>query len=152
MEADEDHQNLSLMRATSANARVMIVDSSRVISRGYWFYLYKARTSSELQMGGFHSQASIQSAQDGNVSLNSNPMEMEHSVHVSQPDYSVRGKGLASASGVKRPSFQLHQAVVGGSLRSTLKRARAGDSDDSSSAATSEPEQAGDAEHTRPEK
>uniref|UniRef100_A0A803QWQ4 Uncharacterized protein n=1 Tax=Cannabis sativa TaxID=3483 RepID=A0A803QWQ4_CANSA len=33
------------MKATSANARVMIMDFSKVISRGYWFYLYKARTS-----------------------------------------------------------------------------------------------------------
>ncbi|KAM6556101.1 hypothetical protein CsatB_003120 [Cannabis sativa] len=61
---------------------------------------------------------------------------------MNQPDFSVCGKGLASASGVKRPSFQYHQAVIGGSLRSTLKRARAGDSEDSSSAATSDPEQA----------
>uniref|UniRef100_A0A803QGZ0 RNase H type-1 domain-containing protein n=1 Tax=Cannabis sativa TaxID=3483 RepID=A0A803QGZ0_CANSA len=49
------------------------------------------------------------------------------------PDPAVRGKGLASASGVKRPSFQPHSVVVGGSVRSQLKRARAGDREDESS-------------------
>uniref|UniRef100_A0A803PAT1 Zinc knuckle CX2CX4HX4C domain-containing protein n=1 Tax=Cannabis sativa TaxID=3483 RepID=A0A803PAT1_CANSA len=46
-----------------------------------------------------------------------------------QPDLQVKGKGLACASGVKRPCFQPFQAQVGGSLRSMLKRARAGESE-----------------------
>ncbi|XP_060959714.1 uncharacterized mitochondrial protein AtMg00310-like [Cannabis sativa] len=44
MEADEDHHDFFIMGATSAIARVMIMDLSRVIPRGYWFYLYKARS------------------------------------------------------------------------------------------------------------
>uniref|UniRef100_A0A803Q7V2 Reverse transcriptase zinc-binding domain-containing protein n=1 Tax=Cannabis sativa TaxID=3483 RepID=A0A803Q7V2_CANSA len=57
---------------------------------------------------------------------------------VSSPlDHMVHGKGLASASGVKRPSFISQQAVVGGSFRSQLKRVRASDrEEDSSSAST----------------
>uniref|UniRef100_A0A803NPB2 Zinc knuckle CX2CX4HX4C domain-containing protein n=1 Tax=Cannabis sativa TaxID=3483 RepID=A0A803NPB2_CANSA len=68
------------------------------------------------------------------------------------PDSQVRGKGLACASGVKRPTFQACQANVGGSMRSMLKRARAGDVDVSGSSSIPPDEQAGDAEHTRPEK
>uniref|UniRef100_A0A803NLI2 Rhamnogalacturonan lyase domain-containing protein n=1 Tax=Cannabis sativa TaxID=3483 RepID=A0A803NLI2_CANSA len=49
---------------------------------------------------------------------------------VGQPDSSVRGKGLDFASGVKRASFQSHQASLGGSLRSMLKQAHANDRDD----------------------
>ncbi|XP_060964677.1 uncharacterized protein LOC133033669 [Cannabis sativa] len=68
------------------------------------------------------------------------------------PDSQVRGKGLACASGVKRPTFQACQASVGGSMRSMLKRARAGDVDVTGSSSIPQDEQAGDAEHTRPEK
>ncbi|XP_060958534.1 uncharacterized protein LOC133030196 [Cannabis sativa] len=74
------------------------------------------------------------------------------STEVGQPDSLVRGKGLASASGVKRPSFQPQQVVVGGSVRSQLKRARAGDREEESSSASTDMEQAGGALHTRPEK
>uniref|UniRef100_A0A803PZX0 RNase H type-1 domain-containing protein n=1 Tax=Cannabis sativa TaxID=3483 RepID=A0A803PZX0_CANSA len=56
-----------------------------------------------------------------------------------QPDPFVRGKGIASALGVKRPSFQSHQAVVGGFLRSTLMGARGGDREGGPSATTLEP-------------
>uniref|UniRef100_A0A803PA23 Zinc knuckle CX2CX4HX4C domain-containing protein n=1 Tax=Cannabis sativa TaxID=3483 RepID=A0A803PA23_CANSA len=69
-----------------------------------------------------------------------------------QPDSSVRGKGLASASGVKRASFQSHQLMVGGSLRETLKRARANDNDDATTLADLSLEQAGVAGHSRPGK
>uniref|UniRef100_A0A803PBN6 Zinc knuckle CX2CX4HX4C domain-containing protein n=1 Tax=Cannabis sativa TaxID=3483 RepID=A0A803PBN6_CANSA len=88
----------------------------------------------------------------GDLALDTHTMELEADALTGQPDLVVRGKGLVSASGVKRPSFQAHQAVVGGSLRSTLKRAHAGDSGDGSSATNSDSEQAGDAEHIRPEK
>uniref|UniRef100_A0A803NVY3 Zinc knuckle CX2CX4HX4C domain-containing protein n=1 Tax=Cannabis sativa TaxID=3483 RepID=A0A803NVY3_CANSA len=53
-----------------------------------------------------------------------------------QPDPTVQGRSLASASGVKRASFQSQQIMVGGSLRETLKRARANDSDDTTTLAT----------------
>uniref|UniRef100_A0A803Q009 DUF4283 domain-containing protein n=1 Tax=Cannabis sativa TaxID=3483 RepID=A0A803Q009_CANSA len=59
-----------------------------------------------------------------------------------QPDPDVRGKGLASASDVKRPSFQPHHAVVGSSVRSQLKRARSGEREDESSVDTTNLEQA----------
>uniref|UniRef100_A0A803QGZ7 Zinc knuckle CX2CX4HX4C domain-containing protein n=1 Tax=Cannabis sativa TaxID=3483 RepID=A0A803QGZ7_CANSA len=67
-------------------------------------------------------------------------------------DPSVKGKGLACASGVKRPCFQPSQAAVGGSLRSMLKRARGGEAEFAESLPSDAVEQAGDAEHTRPEK
>uniref|UniRef100_A0A803Q947 Reverse transcriptase domain-containing protein n=1 Tax=Cannabis sativa TaxID=3483 RepID=A0A803Q947_CANSA len=44
MEAEADHQDFFIMGATPAIARVMIMDLSRGISRGYWFYLYKVRS------------------------------------------------------------------------------------------------------------
>uniref|UniRef100_A0A803NJ46 DUF4283 domain-containing protein n=1 Tax=Cannabis sativa TaxID=3483 RepID=A0A803NJ46_CANSA len=67
-------------------------------------------------------------------------------------DSTVKGKGLACASGVKRPCFKPSQAVVGGSMRSMLKRARAGDAEFVESLSSDAAEQAGDAEHTRLEK
>uniref|UniRef100_A0A803PY77 Zinc knuckle CX2CX4HX4C domain-containing protein n=1 Tax=Cannabis sativa TaxID=3483 RepID=A0A803PY77_CANSA len=67
------------------------------------------------------------------------------------PDPNVKGKGLACASGVKRPTFHSHHVQIGGSLRSQLKRARSGDAD-SVPPSTTPTEQAGVAGHTRPEK
>uniref|UniRef100_A0A803P950 Reverse transcriptase domain-containing protein n=1 Tax=Cannabis sativa TaxID=3483 RepID=A0A803P950_CANSA len=60
-----------------------------------------------------------------------------------QPDPLVKRKGLACASGVKRPTFYSHQAHGGGYLRSQLKRARSGERDYESSSATANLEQAG---------
>uniref|UniRef100_A0A803QJ36 Uncharacterized protein n=1 Tax=Cannabis sativa TaxID=3483 RepID=A0A803QJ36_CANSA len=68
------------------------------------------------------------------------------------PDPRVKGKGLACASRVKRPTFHSHQVQVGGSLRSQLKRARSGDNDSVPASTTSPSEQAGAAGHTRLEK
>uniref|UniRef100_A0A803NK24 Zinc knuckle CX2CX4HX4C domain-containing protein n=1 Tax=Cannabis sativa TaxID=3483 RepID=A0A803NK24_CANSA len=84
--------------------------------------------------------------------LNSNQAPAASVVETSLPDSQVRGKGLACASGVKRPTFQACQTTVGGSLRSMLKRARAGDADVSGFSSIPDAEQAGGAEHTRPEK
>uniref|UniRef100_A0A803NK86 Zinc knuckle CX2CX4HX4C domain-containing protein n=1 Tax=Cannabis sativa TaxID=3483 RepID=A0A803NK86_CANSA len=84
--------------------------------------------------------------------LNSSQASAVSVVETSLPDSQVRGKGLACASGVKRPTFQACQANFGGSLRSMLKRARAGDVDVSGFSSIPDAEQAGDAEHTRPEK
>uniref|UniRef100_A0A803QPY7 Zinc knuckle CX2CX4HX4C domain-containing protein n=1 Tax=Cannabis sativa TaxID=3483 RepID=A0A803QPY7_CANSA len=106
----------------------------------------------ESMRDAFPTQINTPAPSCGGLALGSNTMELEVGALTGQPDPSVKGKSLASASGVKRPSFQTHQAVVGGSLRSTLKRACAGDNEDGSSATTLEPEQTGDAEHTRPEK
>uniref|UniRef100_A0A803PE26 Zinc knuckle CX2CX4HX4C domain-containing protein n=1 Tax=Cannabis sativa TaxID=3483 RepID=A0A803PE26_CANSA len=77
---------------------------------------------------------------------------VEAQAEAGQPDSLVRGKGLASTSGVKRPSFTPQQVIIGGSVRSQLKRARAGDREEESSFASTDMEQAGDALHTRPEK
>uniref|UniRef100_A0A803PR33 Reverse transcriptase domain-containing protein n=1 Tax=Cannabis sativa TaxID=3483 RepID=A0A803PR33_CANSA len=59
-----------------------------------------------------------------------------------QLDSLVRGKGLASASGVKCPSFTPQQVVIGGSARSQSKRARAGDREEESSSASTDMDQA----------
>uniref|UniRef100_A0A803NHN6 Uncharacterized protein n=1 Tax=Cannabis sativa TaxID=3483 RepID=A0A803NHN6_CANSA len=68
------------------------------------------------------------------------------------PDPQVKGKRLACASGVKRLSFQMYQANVGGSMRSMLKWARAREIDFEVPSSVEVFEQAGDAEHTRLEK
>ncbi|XP_060967760.1 uncharacterized protein LOC115709130 [Cannabis sativa] len=131
--------------------------SSRRSQRALWFYLFKGRSRASCEpSGGIQSvQSSVGSASVSAfkaVSGDPNALAGQGDHPAAQPDSSVRGKGLASASGVKRASFQSHQLMVGGSLRETLKRARANDNDDATTLADLSLEQAGVAGHNRPGK
>uniref|UniRef100_A0A803QGY5 DUF4283 domain-containing protein n=1 Tax=Cannabis sativa TaxID=3483 RepID=A0A803QGY5_CANSA len=59
----------------------------------------------------FPTQINTPAPSCGGLALSSNTMELEAGALTGQSDPSVRGKGLASTAGVKRPSFQTHQAV-----------------------------------------
>uniref|UniRef100_A0A803Q2E4 Uncharacterized protein n=1 Tax=Cannabis sativa TaxID=3483 RepID=A0A803Q2E4_CANSA len=72
------------------------------------------------------------------VQNNANNQTFRMDAH--RPDSQVKGKGLACASGVKRPSFQNFQASVRGFVRSMLKCARAGETDSAAPSFVVEPE------------
>uniref|UniRef100_A0A803PUR1 Uncharacterized protein n=1 Tax=Cannabis sativa TaxID=3483 RepID=A0A803PUR1_CANSA len=93
--------------------------------------------------GNFSSAPALSAAGFGST-IQAGDSSMGTSPATGQLDFTVRGKDLASASGVKRPSFQPQQVVVGGFMRSQLKRARFGDWEVEFSLKATDLEQAGD--------